>query len=259
MESIPMKSGSNVYPNNNVSRKRRFPIKVIRKQHLTPGGTAYSMGQFSYWLLAMTLGLASSSLAIAADDDQIGIATLDSVKSEITKTPKPYLSDFLVFPPGNNSEALQAQPPTVNPSPGFPAMLPEASPAQDENLVTDAADLRSEIPEVSVSAPSPGHVLLPEATGPEIGFGLPGSAALDEISIVEPTISFLGNSSVAGTASDAAFDQISLIAQTADSTDDIPWRFSFEPFFYLPFGANGDITVRGINAPINAGIAIFSI
>jgi hypothetical protein len=34
----------------------------------------------------------------------------------------------------------------------------------------------------------------------------------------------------------------------------MPWRFSFEPFFYLPFGANGDVTVRGINAPINAGI-----
>jgi hypothetical protein len=45
-----------------------------------------------------------------------------------------------------------------------------------------------------------------------------------------------------------------LTAQATDTADPIPWRFSFEPYFYLPFGANGDITVRGVEAPINAGI-----
>ncbi|MFQ4135955.1 hypothetical protein PGN35_006500 [Nodosilinea sp. PGN35] len=57
----------------------------------------------------------------------------------------------------------------------------------------------------------------------------------------------------------AAVAQADLFAQAADSVDAIPWRFSFEPFVYLPFGANGDVTVRGITAPINAGIGdIFS-
>ena len=45
-----------------------------------------------------------------------------------------------------------------------------------------------------------------------------------------------------------------LTAQGTDSASEIPWRFSFEPYFYIPFGANGDITVNGVEAPINAGI-----
>jgi hypothetical protein len=63
-----------------------------------------------------------------------------------------------------------------------------------------------------------------------------------------------GEETSASASTEAASVHGDLIAQAAGSTGDMPWRFSFEPFFYLPFGANGDITVRGINAPINAGI-----
>ncbi|TVP65385.1 MAG: hypothetical protein EA342_14455 [Leptolyngbya sp. LCM1.Bin17] len=50
-----------------------------------------------------------------------------------------------------------------------------------------------------------------------------------------------------------------MIAQTDGAVNEIPWRLSFEPFLYLPFGVNGNITVRGINAPVNAGAGdIFS-
>ncbi len=52
---------------------------------------------------------------------------------------------------------------------------------------------------------------------------------------------------------EASFVQADLLSQAADSTSEIPWRFSIEPFFYVPFWVNGDVTVRGINAPINAG------
>jgi hypothetical protein len=49
-------------------------------------------------------------------------------------------------------------------------------------------------------------------------------------------------------------DLPSLVAQTPDVTGEVPWRFSFEPYVYVPFGVNGDVTVGGVEVPINAGI-----
>ena len=43
-----------------------------------------------------------------------------------------------------------------------------------------------------------------------------------------------------------------IVAQTSDTTGEIPWQFSFEPYIYAPFGVNGDVTVGGIEVPINA-------
>jgi hypothetical protein len=45
-----------------------------------------------------------------------------------------------------------------------------------------------------------------------------------------------------------------LTAQETNSSSAFPWRFSFEPYVYLPFGASGNITVNGVEAPIDAGI-----
>lgn len=50
------------------------------------------------------------------------------------------------------------------------------------------------------------------------------------------------------------------VAQTSNTADDIPWRFSFEPYVYAPFGVSGDVTVDGVKVPIDAGIGdIFSV
>ncbi|MFB6274885.1 MAG: hypothetical protein ABEI32_01895 [Halothece sp.] len=45
------------------------------------------------------------------------------------------------------------------------------------------------------------------------------------------------------------------IAQTTVADSEIPWRFSLEPYVILPFGVNGDITVQGTEAPIDAGLS----
>jgi hypothetical protein len=53
---------------------------------------------------------------------------------------------------------------------------------------------------------------------------------------------------------DPTHNAADLTAQGTNSAGELPWRFSFEPYGYLPFGANGDITVNGVEAPIDAGI-----
>ncbi|WP_204141359.1 hypothetical protein [Halomicronema sp. CCY15110] len=94
-----------------------------------------------------------------------------------------------------------------------------------------------------------------------VAFDFPSVAPLAGAVAADLTTLSSGNSAVAegaGTVAEPAvewtFAGEPAIAQIADSTADIPWRFNFEPFFYVPFGANGDITVRGISAPIDAGI-----
>lgn len=50
------------------------------------------------------------------------------------------------------------------------------------------------------------------------------------------------------------------VAQTSNTANDIPWRFSFEPYVYAPFGVSGDVTVGGVEVPIDAGIGdIFNV
>ncbi len=56
------------------------------------------------------------------------------------------------------------------------------------------------------------------------------------------------------TAPESEADSHPFVAQTLDATGEIPWRFSFEPYVYVPFGVNGDVTVGSIEVPINAGI-----
>jgi hypothetical protein len=203
--------------------------------------------------VAITLGLASPSIAIAANDELPQTGTLNSAKSDVMKAPKPYPLNFPVIMPGN-LEALQVQPPNLAPSPESPTMSTEASSAQGDHSVTASAELMPENTGVSVSVPSLSPALLPDATGPASEPGFSDFDGSDEMPALQPITSSSGDNSFANTASDTALNQTSLLAQTTGSTSDMPWRFSFEPFFYLPFGANGDITVRGINAPINAGI-----
>jgi hypothetical protein len=60
--------------------------------------------------------------------------------------------------------------------------------------------------------------------------------------------------------SESGRDLPSLVAQTPDGVGEIPWRFSLEPYVYVPFNVNGDVTVGGVEVPINAGIGdIFSV
>ena len=244
-----MESGSSERLNNSVSLSCGSSAKAAGSRNLPGGDTAYWIGRFSHWLVAITLGLASPSMAVAANDELPKTDSLNSAKSHVMKAPKPYPLDFPVIMPGN-LETLQVQPPNLAPSPESPTMSPEASSAQDDSSVTASAELMLENTGVSVSVPSPSPALVPDATGPASELGFSGFDGSDEMPGLQPITSSFGAEPVA----DTALDQTSLLAQTTGSTSDIPWRFSFEPFFYLPFGANGDVTVRGINAPINAGI-----
>jgi hypothetical protein len=60
--------------------------------------------------------------------------------------------------------------------------------------------------------------------------------------------------SIALTAPESGENFPPFVAQTSNTADEIPWRFSFEPYVYVPFGVNGDVTVDGIEVPIDAGI-----
>ncbi|WOD37055.1 hypothetical protein RRF56_00940 (plasmid) [Nodosilinea sp. E11] len=204
--------------------------------------------------------MASSPVANAApslSEDRGKPNAMGLVKTEIPKTPKPYPANF----PALTAEGLeesQIQQPTLNSGAESPAVPPEAHPLQNENLRTDAADLRLETFEVSVSDSPTSPALSTDATGSEIELGFPGSAQGEGFLGVDPAALSLGEGAAADRFS-GAVAQADLITQTAGSTDDIPWRFSFEPFVYLPFSANGNVTVRSITAPINAGIGdIFS-
>lgn len=131
-------------------------------------------------------------------------------------------------------------------------MVPESAPLRDQTLVPDAAELGVAAFEISAAVEPASFALSVDAPGPEVEFELPGFAPLVPPS--DPTALSLEEGTATDRFAGAQLTQTELLTQTAGSTDDRPWRFTFEPFFYLPFGANGDITVRGINAPINAGI-----
>ncbi len=250
-----MPSGFIVHLNSPVSVPYDPAKKFFVRQNPDLSAKVHSIFRLSYWLAALVLGLASASVANAASlpsEDRGEIDPMGLVKPEITKTPRPSPSSFL----GLIAEGLenpQIQPPTLTSGAESSAVLPETLSLQNEDLRTDGADLMLETSEVSVPAASASPALPNDSTGLEIEFGFPGSTQKEGLLDVDPATLSLGE----GTAADrfsGAVAPADLITQAVGSADEMPWRFSFEPFFYLPFGANGDITVRGINAPINAGI-----
>jgi hypothetical protein len=66
--------------------------------------------------------------------------------------------------------------------------------------------------------------------------------------------------STAWTLPESGGDLPPWVAQNPAAAGEIPWRFSLEPYVYVPFSVNGDVTVGGVEVPINAGIGdIFSV
>jgi hypothetical protein len=255
-----MLPGSSVFLNSQVSIACGASMESAYRQTLARGGTAHSVFRLSYWLVALVLGLVSSSAAHAAPAVVEGRSEIDAlgwVNPEVDKTPKSYPSYF----PGLTSEGqdeFQAEQPSLNSGSESAARVPEVSPLH-EDLVIDATELGLEISEVSGSEQSVSPALPTGSTGSELELGFLGSAPLEGALGLEPTALSLGDETATDPSFGAVFTQADLIAQGASSADEMPWRFSVEPFFYVPFGANGDVTVRGINAPINAGIGdIFS-
>ena len=249
-----MKSGSSVYQNGGVLRDYGSLTEANAKLRPPSGVTAYSVLQLSSWLVTLVLGLANASVAHAANDDWlVGGDARNSIKSDVAKIPKPYPSDFPILT-SERLDAIEVQRPTLNFDAEPATMMPEPAPLSDQNLVTDAAEREIETFEASEATQSTSPALTTDAAGSEIEFGLPGSNPLGGSSAIDTATLSLGNGTVTGTSADAADAQADRMAQATGSVGEMPWRFSFEPFFYLPFGANGDVTVRGINAPINAGI-----
>lgn len=248
-----MKYDSSVPQNSRISNDYGSSIKAIGKQNLNFGRTARFILQLRFLLVTLALGLASASVANAADNHWLGTNAREPINLRIAKEPKLYPANFSVLRSGNSDE-FQVQRPTLSSGSEPTAMPPAASPLQDENWATDADELVIETVEVEVPDQFASPALFTASTGSEIEFGFSDANRLDRALALDKAPLSLGEGTVADTSFDAAFAQTNLIAQATGSTDEIPWQFSFEPFFYLPFGANGDITVRGINAPINAGI-----
>lgn len=202
----------------------------------------------------MSLVLASPSIANAATPihrDWSGTDTTVSVKSDAAKAPKLYPSDLPELT-SETLETLSVQRLTLDPA--SVATLPQSPPLDTETMVTEAAGLMVEtsaglqptpppIPGAPLSAPTPG-----------LTFAFSDSVSFEGTSFLGASPPSFGNGQIAHPTADATFEQGTLTAQAINSADTIPWRFSIEPYFYVPFGANGDITVRGVNAPINAGI-----
>ncbi len=243
-----MMSGFSVFLNSQVSIVYNSLMEAGGRQTLAPGGTARSALRLSYWLVALVLGLISASGAQAARDDGLRVDVREPVKSDLAKVPKPYPANFPIWGSGALG-GFQVQPLTTNSDPGPAAMGPGTTPLSDETLVTDAARPRLE-PSAPNQAASP--TLPATAIGPAMEVGLPGSASWEEASATDLTDLSLVNG--VDRSSGDGFAQADGRAQAASSADEMPWQFNVEPFLYLPFGANGDITVRDINVPFNAGI-----
>ena len=212
--------------------------------------------RLSSWPMAMTLGLASSSVAMASpvvSQDRIGIDPTGSAKAEVAKVPQFYLSGF----PSLTAEGLdELQRPQLVLNAGLEPiiLLSQASSLRDENPVTDTSHLRLESVESSVPNPSEYPVLSTDSLKLYIELGVPGAVPLEGESTAGLADQTLTHKPGVETSLETAFTQADLLTQATNAADKIPWRFSIEPFFYVPFGANGDVTVRGISAPINAGI-----
>lgn len=252
-----MKYSSSVHQNSRISSDRSTSSEAIRTQSPIFGGIANSVVQLccglGCGLVALVLGFASSPMANAASDNLQGPDVRDPAKSDTAKIPKPYPLDFPVVGSGS-PDGFQVQQPILYPEAGLAVVLPETAPLSTPNLVTTADGLGITTLEVLGAAQAASPALSTDSTGPEIEFGFSSSDPLAGALAKNSATLSPGEVTPANTSSGPALTAENLLAQTAASADEIPWRFSFEPFFYLPFGANGDITVRGINAPINAGI-----
>lgn len=136
------------------------------------------------------------------------------------------------------------------------AAMAQAAPRVSEGVGSEdivSEDVRAV--ELPISDSSGNVVLSIDSTNLEAVFESPTLVETEEESITVQDNLYLLRESADEASLRETFTQANLLTQATDSADEIPWRFSIEPFFYVPFGANGDVTVRGISAPINAGIS----
>jgi len=136
------------------------------------------------------------------------------------------------------------------------AAMAQAAPRVSEGVGSEdivSEDIRAV--ELPISDSSGNVVLSIDSTNLEAVFESPTLVETEEESITVQDNLYLLRESADEASLRETFTQANLLTQATDSADEIPWRFSIEPFFYVPFGANGDVTVRGISAPINAGIS----
>ena len=134
------------------------------------------------------------------------------------------------------------------------AAMAQVTPRVSEDAVSEDAvseDIRGiELP----TSDSSGNVVLSiDSADLEAAFESPNLVETEEESLAVQDNLYLLRESADEASLRETFTQANLLTQATDSADEMPWRFSLEPFVYLPLGVNGDITVRGINASVNAG------
>jgi hypothetical protein len=256
-----MLSGYNVTQGRQFSKPCDAPTESVEQQSSGLGGTAKAFCQLSYWLMVLVLGLVSSSAAKAAPaarPSRVEADAMGSTKMEVAKTTQTSSSPLLLRSV-DELDKFKGSDLSVTLALESLGRLPESSLLQSENLRAGAAELMHETFSVSVPFPSATLILSTDSTNSEIDLVLPGLSLLEGVWVIDPAPLSTGEGTNADVFSDAAIVQTDLITQATDLVDELPWRVSFEPFIYLPFGANGSITVRDISAPINAGIGdIFS-
>jgi len=251
-----MLSAPNVFLQSPVSVSSDASMGGVGRQNLDRSVTARSSLQLSYGLVALVLGLASSAVtqaAAAANEGTPVTAPLSLLTTEEGKVLKPAPTDLPMFA-FEGLDEVQGPLPLTNSGVELTAGSPAASPLAAASRGPDVDDLTLETPAVSGADQAASPDRPAETPMTPIALEFPGSAPLAGAVVADLTTPSLGDSTVAESASERTFEGGTAIAQVTDSTADSPWRFTFEPFFYVPFGASGDITVRGITAPIDAGI-----
>lgn len=201
-------------------------------------GSLCSRRCLSHGLVAVALGLATTLVtgAVAvASEGSLGILAQSLSQTEEDKGLKTAPADLPVLAFGGGNE-FQGQPSAPNSGLEVTTATPEASLLPDEN-----------------SVPAMVEPMLAESTEGEIEFEPPHSAQLAGAAIADPTTLPVGDHTVADLATEPTVTGETAIAQGSDSAADIPWRFTVKPFFYIPVGINGEITVRDISASIDAG------
>ncbi len=178
--------------------------------------SAYSLGSISC-LLTISLGLSDPAKA----------QVISAANEEIED------SDFSIASPTENA-VLPIN--TFNPNTKF-VLLEKVELSEPLSTVQASLSLANEV------APDPSlETSFTQADLLNQGVGSTDQAILSSANevAVDPTI-------------ESALAQDDVLSQGMGVTNEMPWRFSIEPFFYIPLWVNGDVTVRGINASINAG------
>ncbi|RZM76658.1 hypothetical protein [Leptolyngbya iicbica] len=236
-----MKSCSSGHQIQRLFSGRRSEVDAIASPPPTVSHAVRSTVRLSLWLLPLMLGLTSASVANAATEHQLGMMARTPIKPD---TPNP--KEGPAFGVAALGE-LPEQPATLDAD-----VVSAVSPHHPQTLAVETAEPHASFEGMAGTAqqrPTPTVA----ATNSELTLGSPEADPLEGALTTDRPRSEVEAETAIAPSTNHELEESEAIAQTADTTEAYPWRFTVEPFVYIPFGINGDITVRGVSATIDAG------